>query len=115
MDKLELIEKEMLDGMKKNYPEFSQGDEIRVNYIIREGDKKRIHAVDGIVLELHGAMHKKSFTLRRTAYGEAYEVIFPYYSPNIDSIEIVRKSHKRPRRKNLIYLRSREGKQATEV
>ncbi|MCM8827235.1 MAG: 50S ribosomal protein L19, partial [Candidatus Omnitrophica bacterium] len=55
--------------------------------------------------------HRKSLTIRRISFGEGYEVTFPYYSPNIKKIEVVKKGY-RPRRKRLYYLRERIGKKA---
>ena len=75
--------------LKRDHPEFGPGDIIKVYYKIREKDKTRLHPVEGIIIKLQGAMHRKTFTLRRIAYGQAYEVTFPYYSPNIDKIEII--------------------------
>jgi len=108
-----MVEKEMLESLKRDYPEFSSGDIIKVFYKIREKEKTRLHPVEGIVIKIQGAMHRKSFTLRRIAYGEAYEVTFPYYSPNIEKINVTKKSKRRPRRKRLYYLRGRVGKKAT--
>ena len=113
MDKLAMVEKEFKESMKKEYPEFAPGDMIKVFYKIREKDKVRLHPVEGLVIKIQGAMHRKSFTVRRIAYGQAYEVTFPYYSPNIDKIEMVKKSRRRPRRAKLYYLRGRIGKKAT--
>lgn len=113
MDKLALIEKELLDSVKKDYPKFNAGDIIKVHYKIKEKDRERIHPIEGIVIKIQGAMHRKSFTLRRIAYGEAYEVTFPYYTPNIEKIELVKPIHKPARRARLYYLRKRIGKQAT--
>ena len=112
MDKLMAVEKEILEGMKNEYPDFRQGDIIKVYYKIKEKDKERLHPVEGIVIKIQGAMHRKSFTLRRIGYGQAYEVTFPYFSPNIDSIELIKKSKRRARRKKLYYLRGRIGKKA---
>ena len=115
MDKLMLVEKELKEVLKKDYPEFRQGDIIKVYYKIREKDKIRLHPVEGVVIKIQGAMHRKSFTVRRIAYGQAYEVTFPYYSPNIDKIMMTKKGRRRPRRKRLYYLRERVGKKATIV
>lgn len=112
MDKLMMVEKELYESFKKNYPEFKQGDIIKVYYKIKEKDKERIHPIEGVVIKIHGAMHRKSFTLRRIAYGEAYEVTFPYYSPNIDKIEIEKQGGEPARRRRLYYLRERVGKKA---
>ena len=112
MDKLAKFEQELKKSLEKEYPEFKQGDIIKVFYKIREKDKVRLHPVEGIVIKLQGAMHRKSFTVRRIVYGEAYEVTFPYYSPNIAKIEVVKKSRRSPRRSKLYYLRERVGKKA---
>lgn len=107
-----MVEKEMMESLKRDHPEFHSGDIIKVFYKIREKEKTRLHPVEGIVIKIQGAMHRKSFTVRRIAYGEAYEVTFPYYSPNIEKIQITKKSKRRPRRKKLYYLRERVGKKA---
>ena len=112
MDKIMAVEKEFKGALKRDYPEFKQGDIVKVFYKIRDKDKIRLHPVEGIVIKLQGAMHRKSFTVRRIAYGEAYEVTFPYYSPNIERIELGKKGRRNPRRKKLYYLRGRLGKKA---
>ena len=113
MDKLAMVERELKQALKKEYPKFRQGDAIKVYYKIREKDKVRLHPVEGIVIKIQGAMHRKSFTVRRIAYGEVYEVTFPYYSPNIEKIEMVKQRRRNPRRGRLYYLRGRVGKKAT--
>lgn len=112
MEKLLVVEKALKESFKKDYPEFVQGDTIKVFYKIREKDKVRLHPIEGIVIKIQGEMHRKSFTVRRIAYGEAYEVTFPYYSPNIAKIEFIKKGLRRIRRKRLYYLRERVGKEA---
>jgi len=113
MDKLMMVEKKFKEELKRDFPEFSPGDIIKVFYQIREKDKTRLHPVEGIVIKSQGQMHRRSFTVRRIAYGEAYEVTFPYYSPKIEKIELIKKSKRRPRRSKLYYLRGRVGKKAT--
>ncbi len=112
MDKLMKIEKEMLEEVKKDYPIFNPGDIIKVYYKIKEKDKERVHSIEGIVMKIYGQLHRKSFMIRRIAYGEALEITFPYYSPNIEKIEVVKYSRRRPRRARLYYLRKRVGKKA---
>ena len=112
MDKLMMVEKELMESLKKEYPEFSPGDIIKIWHRIKEKDKERSHTIEGIVIKIQGAMHRKSFTIRRISYGEAYEVTFPYYSPKIEKIELIKKSKRRPRRAKLYYLRKRVGKKA---
>jgi large subunit ribosomal protein L19 len=112
MDKLMMVEQELKASLKKDYPPFKQGDIIKVHYKIREKDKERTQALEGIIIKMHGELHRKAFTLRRISYGEAYEVTFPYYSPNIEKIEIVKASSKIARRRRLYYLRERIGREA---
>lgn len=107
-----LVEKELSESLKKDYPDFMQGDTIKVYYTIREKDKERLHPIEGVIIKIQGAMQRKSFTLRRLAYGEAYEVTFPFYSPNIAKIEMIKKGLRVPRRKRLYYLKERIGKKA---
>lgn len=115
MDKLFMVEKEMLESLKKDYPQFQQGDTIKVYYKIREKDKEkeRLHPIEGLVLKIQGEMHRKSFTIRRLSYGQAYEITIPYYTPNISKIEVTKKTRRIPRRKRLYYLRDRVGKKAS--
>lgn len=112
MDKLMMVEKEMKESLKKDYPPFSAGDIIKVHYKIKEKDRERIQVLEGVVIKVQGEVHRKSFTMRRISYGEAYEITYPYYSPNIAKIELEKKTSKTPRRKRLYYLRGRIGKQA---
>ncbi len=112
MTKLAQVEKELFDQFKRDYPAFRQGDIVKVYYKIKEKDKERIHPIEGIVIKIQGALHRKSFTLRRISFGEAYEVTFPYYSPNIDRIEVIKPTRRKPRRSRIYYLRKRIGKKA---
>ena len=115
MDKLVMVEQEMLAGLKKDYPAFNAGDMIKVHYRIKEGDKERIHPIEGVVLKIQGAMQRKAVTIRRVAFGEMYEVTLPYYSPNIAKIEVSREAGRLPRRARLYYLRGRVGREATQA
>ena len=101
MTKLAQVEKELFDQFKRDYPAFRQGDIVKVYYKIKEKDKERIHPIEGIVIKIQGALHRKSFTLRRISFGEAYEVTFPYYSPNIDRIEVIKPTRRKPRRSRI--------------
>lgn len=105
MDLVRTIESEYL---KKNIPDFSVGDRVRVNLKVVEGDKERIQAFEGTVIaRKHGGL-SETFTVRRVTYGEGVERILPLHSPVIDSIEVL--SRGSVRRAKLYYLRGRSGK-----
>src|SRR5579862_8514283 len=98
--------------LRKDLPEFSPGDTIRVNVRLKEGegDKERIQPFEGVVMSRRGELSGESFTVRRVSFGVGVERIFPVHSPMIGSIEIVRTG--RVRRAKLNYLRARKGKAA---
>ncbi|MGC8765849.1 MAG: 50S ribosomal protein L19 [Brevinematia bacterium] len=112
---LEEIEKEILAKSNNSgkFPDFSPGDTIRVNVKIIEGNKQRIQPYEGTVIAIKHGNHRKTFTVRRVSYGVAVERIFPYHSPVIDSIELVRKG--KARRSKLYYLRGKYGRSAVLV
>ena len=95
---------------KKDYPKFKAGDNITVNYKILEGGKERIQSFRGDVLKTQGVGATASFTVRKISDGVGVERLFPFMSPNIDSILL----HKvgKVRRAKLFYLRERSGKSA---
>ncbi len=95
---------------KKDYPNFKVGDTVRVHYRIREGDRERIQAFEGVVIRIRGAGADKTFTVRKESYGVGIERIFPYYSPNIEKIEVVKIG--KVRRAKLYFLRELKGKEA---
>ena len=106
MDLLQL-EKEQL---RSDVPDFSPGDTVRVHVKVREGEKERIQAFEGVVIGRRGGAIRESFTVRKISYGVGVERVFPLHSPSIDRIEVVR--HGRVRRAKLYYLRSLRGKAA---
>jgi large subunit ribosomal protein L19 len=95
---------------KKDYPKFKAGDNITVNYKIIEGGKERIQSFRGDVVKLQGTGSTATFTVRKISDGVGVERLFPFFSPNIDSIQL-NKSGK-VRRAKLYYLRERSGKSA---
>ncbi len=113
--KLFQIEQGFKESLKKDFPEFKVGDTIKITYKIQEKDKSRLHSISGIVIKMQGAMHRKSFTLRRISYGEFMEVTFPLLSPLLEKIEIIQPAKRTPRRARLYYLRTKVGKRATTV
>ena len=95
---------------QRKLPEFSPGDTVRVNVKVTEGTRTRTQAYEGVCIARSGGGINESFTVRKISYGEGVERVFPLYSPNIDSIEVVRKGV--VRRAKLYYLRGRRGKSA---
>ncbi len=112
MNIIEQLEKEQLAKLTENkeIPVFSSGDTIKVNVRITEGERSRIQAYEGVVIAMRKAGLNSSFTVRKISYGEGVERVFPLYSPNVESIEVIRRG--RVRRAKLYYLRDRRGKSA---
>ncbi len=94
-----------------NIPAFGPGDTVRVNFRIREGDRERIQAFQGVVIRLaNGKGPAASFTVRRISAGIGIERVFPIHSPLIDSLEVTRRGS--VRRAKLYYLRGLQGRAA---
>ena len=95
----------------KEIPAFDTGDTLRVNVKVKEGERERVQAFEGVcIAKSNGKDINASFTVRKISYGEGVERIFPLYSPRLDSIEVVRRGA--VRRSKLYYLRDRRGKSA---
>lgn len=107
MNIIDQIEKSYTD---KEVPEFTPGDTVRVHVKIREGDKFRIQAFEGVVIAIKNRGIRSAFTVRKVSQGYGVERIFPLFSTMIEKIERVRKG--RVRRAKLYYLRQRKGKAA---
>jgi large subunit ribosomal protein L19 len=95
---------------KKEFPKFKAGDNITVNYRIIEGSKERIQSFKGDVLKKQGQGTTATFTVRKISDGVGVERLFPFFSPNIESIELNKTG--RVRRAKLFYQRKRSGKSA---
>ncbi|MGJ0532026.1 50S ribosomal protein L19 [Methylocystis sp.] len=94
----------------KKIPEFRPGDTVIVNVKVKEGERARIQAYEGVVIARNGGGLNESFTVRKISYGEGVERVFPIHGPLIDSIKLVRRG--KVRRAKLYYLRDRRGKSA---
>ncbi|HYP62506.1 MAG TPA: 50S ribosomal protein L19 [Acidocella sp.] len=94
----------------KNVPAFAPGDTLRVNVQVKEGERSRIQAFEGLCIARSNRGINSSFTVRKISYGEGVERIFPLYAPTIADITVVRRGD--VRRAKLYYLRGRRGKSA---
>lgn len=94
----------------KTLPDFQPGDTVIVNVRVKEGERTRVQAYEGVVIARSGGGINENFTVRKISYGEGVERVFPLYSPNIDSLKVVRRG--KVRRAKLYYLRDRRGKSA---
>lgn len=107
MQRIRQLEREM---MRMDLPEFAPGDTVKVYVKIREGEKERVQAFQGVCISKRKGTTNASFTVRKVSYGIGVEKIFPLHSPAIDRIEIV--SRGRVRRSKIYYLRKLRGKAA---
>ena len=112
MNVIETLEKEEADRLlaMRQIPDFQAGDTVRVNVKIKEGERERVQAYEGVVIARGGQGVNESFTVRKISFGEGVERVFPVMSPMIDSIEVKRRGV--VRRAKLYYLRDRRGKSA---
>jgi large subunit ribosomal protein L19 len=112
MNVIETLEKEEADRLLslRKIPEFQPGDTVRVNVKIKEGERERVQAYEGVCIARGGQGINESFTVRKISFGEGVERLFPVMSPNIESIEVKRRGV--VRRAKLYYLRDRRGKSA---
>ena len=112
MNVIEQLRKEEAERLLagKKIPEFRPGDTVRVNVRIKEGERERVQAYEGVCIARGGEGVDESFTVRKISYGEGVERVFPLLSPMIESIEVKRRGV--VRRAKLYYLRDRRGKSA---
>lgn len=112
MNTIQKLEQEQIaqltDG--KTIPDFTPGDTVRVHVKVKEGQRERIQAYEGVCIARKNSGVNSAFTVRKISFGEGVERVFPLYAPIIDHIELVR--HGRVRRAKLYYLRGRRGKSA---
>ena len=110
MNIIQQLEAEQAAKLTREIPEFQPGDTVIVNVNVKEGERSRIQAYEGVVIARNGGGINESFTVRKISYGEGVERVFPVYAPMIDSIKVVRRG--KVRRAKLYYLRDRRGKSA---
>ena len=112
MNVIQTLEKEEADRLLqgKKIPAFQPGDTVRVNVKIKEGERERVQAYEGVCIARSGGGLQENFTVRKISFGEGVERVFPVLSPMIESIEVKRRGA--VRRAKLYYLRDRRGKSA---
>src|SRR5512147_3069002 len=109
---MDIVEKVTREQMKQDIPDFAPGDTLRVNVRVREGDKERLQAFEGVCIAKRGGGVSETFTVRKISNGVGVERIFPLHSPMLAEIAVVRRG--RVRRAKLYYLRQLTGK-ATRI
>jgi large subunit ribosomal protein L19 len=105
--KVMMIEQEQV---RKDLPEIRTGYDVKVHYRVQEGNKSRIQIYQGIVIKIAHGLARQNFTVRKVSFGIGSERTFPYNSPNIAKIEVLR--HGKVRRARLYYMRGLRGKAA---
>ena len=112
MNLIQTLEAEAIEEFKsrKQIPEFRAGDTVRIGVRVVEGERTRVQAFEGVCIARSNRGLGSNFTVRKMSFGEGVERVFPLYSPNIDSIVVVRRGV--VRRAKLYYLRGRTGKRA---
>ena len=109
-DKMDYIAAIESKQIRKDLPELRVGDNVKVHYRIKEGDREREQVFQGDVIRMSGAGARETFTVRKISFGIGVERTFPVHSPKIAKLEVLR--HGRVRRAKLYYLRDRVGKAA---
>ena len=107
MDYIRAIERQQI---REDIPQVRVGDNVKVHYRIKEGDRERIQVFQGVVIARRGHGVSSTFTIRKVSFGVGVERTFPVHAPTIDHIEVVTKGD--VRRAKLYYLRERHGKAA---
>ncbi len=110
MNLIQTIEAEEIAKAAKAIPDFRPGDTLKVGVKVVEGERTRVQNFEGVCIARSNKGMGSNFTVRKMSFGEGVERVFPLYSPNIDSVTVVRKGA--VRRAKLYYLRGRTGKSA---
>ncbi len=107
---MNLVQEIAKEQLRTDLPEFRSGDTIRIHVKVIEGQRERIQLFEGVVIKRHGSNISATFTVRKVSYGVGVERTFPFHSPKIDKIDVVRRG--KVRRAKLYYLRNLSGKAA---
>ena len=107
---MELMDAVSREGMRTDMPKFDAGDTVKVFVRVREGEKERLQAFEGVVIARRGGGLGETFTVRKVSAGVGVERVFPLHGPMYSTIEVVRRG--RVRRAKLYYLRNLSGKAA---
>nr|WP_211332165.1 50S ribosomal protein L19 [Eilatimonas milleporae] len=109
---IEKLEQEQIGKLTegKEIPDFQAGDTLRIDVKVREGERERIQAFEGVCIARANKGVNSNFTVRKISYGEGVERVFPLYGPSVDKITVIRRG--KVRRAKLYYLRGRTGKAA---
>src|SRR5215207_6892358 len=110
MNIIQQLDRDQIAKLGRDVPDFQPGDTLIVNVKVKEGERARVQAYEGVCIARAGAGFQESFTVRKISYGEGVERVFPVYSPMIESIKVLRRG--KVRRAKLYYLRDRRGKSA---
>jgi large subunit ribosomal protein L19 len=110
MGLIQELEAEAIGALAKDIPEFRPGDTLRVGVRVVEGERTRVQNFEGVCIARSNRGINSNFTVRKMSFGEGVERVFPLYSPNVESVEVVRRGA--VRRAKLYYLRGRTGKRA---
>jgi large subunit ribosomal protein L19 len=107
---MDILQEVSRDQLRSDLPAFDPGDTLRVNVRVREGDKERLQAFEGVCIARKNGGISETFTVRKVSSGIGVERVFPLHSPSVESITVVRRG--RVRRAKLYYLRALRGKAA---
>jgi len=107
---MEILDKVSREHLRTDVPKFDAGDTVKVMVRVREGDKERLQAYEGVVIARRGGGINETFTVRKISAGVGVERVFPLHSPMYASIDVVRRG--RVRRAKLYYLRKLSGKKS---
>ncbi len=105
-----IIDELNAEQMQREVPDFSPGDTVIVNVKVKEGNRERLQAFEGVVIAIRNRGLNSAFTVRKISHGTGVERVFQTFSPMIESVKVKRKG--KVRRAKLYYLRGREGKSA---